>query len=90
MIFYNVSWLIILLVSFVDSLFAIIHRDTFQEWELNPLARIIGVYFAVLFRIITVLFGYFVIKEAKEPLRSLATSVVLLIHAALLLVYIFS
>ena len=90
MSWFNAAWLVIGYSALVDSMFAFAHRASFQDWELNPIAKILGVYLAVAFRLFTVGFGYLVIKEAKEPLRSIVTGFILLIHVVLLLVYIFS
>jgi len=78
-------------VTVFDAGFAWVHRQTFSQWEMNPVADSLterwGIGAVLAFRLFTVAWACVIIRLARHRLRSLATRFVFAVHVALLLVY---
>ena len=78
---FTFSWIVIGLVTLFDVGFALAHKESFSQWELNPLARSMGIYGASAYRIVSVLLAARVISKSQWKWG--ATIAVLLIHLGL-------
>ena len=89
---YLLAWTFVWMVTAFDAAFAWVNRQTFSEWEMNPVAVAMnewgGMQSVVGFRLLTVACCCLVITLAKKRFRNTATGVVTLVHVGLLAVYI--
>jgi hypothetical protein len=86
-----VMWVFVWVMTAFDTGFAWAYRQTFNQWEMNPIATSVaahwGFHAALCFRILTVGGGCLVICLARRRVRWFATSFVFAVHLGLLLVY---
>lgn len=87
-----ILWVFVTAVAIFDVGFAWVHRHSFAEWELNPiaihLASLLGLPAVLGLRLLSLGFGAAIISLAGRSLRNLGTVVVFGTHLALLGVYI--
>ncbi len=63
------AWCFVYLAAAFDAAFALYHRETFQEWELNPAARHLGLPGILVVKVVGLLFclGLVYYCRARHP-----------------------
>jgi hypothetical protein len=86
-----VMWAFVWGMTVFDTGFAWAYRQTFNQWEMNPIAAALAAHWglaaALSFRLVTVAGGCLVICLARRHVRWTATTLVFAVHFALLVVY---